>query len=85
MFIERTTKHGQRCLSVEPEDKIQMKQSFRDRIEVLESQRKNTQATEPIIFSNEECGMTMQIIGNGLVVPVPMDEKTWQVMMEKHR
>lgn len=42
-----------------------MKKSFCDRIEVIESQLANRQANEPVTFFDEECGMTMQIIGKG--------------------
>lgn len=59
-----------------------MKKSFRERIEAIEFHHKNSQVAKPIIFFDEKCGLTMQIIGNGLVVPVPMDEKEWQEMME---
>lgn len=74
--------NGQKYLLVESEDKNQMKKSFRDRIEAIESQHTNRQVNEPIIFFDEKCGITMQIIGNGLVVPVPMGEKEWEAMVE---
>lgn len=52
-----------------------MKKSFLNRIEAIESRRINRQVNEPITFFDEECGMTMQVIGNGLVVPLPIDDE----------
>ena len=56
-------------------DKDKMKKSFLNRIESIESRRINRQVNEPITFFDEECGMTMQVIGNGLVVPLPIDDE----------
>ena len=59
-----------------------MRKSFCDRVKVMESKRKNHQPNELTTFYDEESGMTMRIVGNGLVVPLPMNEEEWQVMVE---
>ena len=59
-----------------------MRKSFCDRVKAMESKRKNHQPHELTTFYDEESGMTMRIVGNGLVVPLPMNEEEWQVMVE---
>ena len=59
-----------------------MRKSFCDRDKAMESKRKNHQPHELTTFYDEELGMTMQIVGNGLVIPLPMNEEEWQAMVE---
>lgn len=62
-----------------------MKKSFRDRIKAMELRLENRQINEPVTFFDEEHGVTMQIIGNGLIVPLPMSESEWVAMVEKNQ
>lgn len=55
-----------------------MKKSFYKRIKAIESQVENRQVNPPVTFFDEEQGMTMQIIGNGLIVPVPITVEEWE-------
>lgn len=59
-----------------------MKKSFLDRIQAIESHSKERKINDPVTFFDKESSLTMQIIRNGLAVPLPMDEKEWQEMME---
>ena len=61
-----------------------MKSSLIARIRSLEAVAIKSQPKEPVTFIDEN-GVTMQIIGNGLVVPIELSEKEWIEMMEKHR
>lgn len=61
-----------------------MKKSFRDRIEAAESRLENRQINEPTTYIDNETGLTMQIIGKGLVVLAPMTVEHWIEMVEKY-
>jgi hypothetical protein len=61
-----------------------MKRTLFDRIEALEANATQSRHREPVIFFDKELGRTMQIIGNGLVVPLPMSIMEWEAMMAKH-
>lgn len=60
-----------------------MKRTLFDRIEALEPQSHNKPPNTPITYFNEELDATMQIIGNGLAVPLPMSIKEREAMMKK--
>ncbi len=62
---------------------LQMKKSFRDRIEVIESRLKNRQINEPTTYIDNETGLTMQV-SNGLAVPAPMTVEHWVDWVDKY-
>ena len=55
-----------------------MKKSFSERIRALESQIEDKRPRMSITYFDEELGITMQIIGNGLVVPLPIAPEDWE-------
>lgn len=60
-----------------------MRKSVLDRIKTLESLAERRQPDKSITFFDEELGLTMQIIGEGLVVPVPMTVEEWEEYVSK--
>ena len=61
-----------------------MKKSFYNRIKAMESRLENRQINEPSIYVDNETGLTMQVIGNGLVVPAPVTLKHWVEWADKY-
>ena len=60
-----------------------MKRTLFDRLEALEANATQYQYREPVIFFDKELGMTIQLIGNSLAVPLPMSIKEREAMMKK--
>jgi len=59
-----------------------MKQALFGRIKAIEVNMLPPEHKEPVTFVDKESGLTMEVIGNGLVIPLPMAEKEWQAMIE---
>lgn len=60
-----------------------MRKSVFDRIKTLESLVERRQPDKSITFFDKERNMAMQIIGRGLIVPVPMTAEEWEERMSK--